>query len=251
MPLQYSIEHEAHGNFVTSQRPIVLSLETNESSIAFFRGELLWKNKSDSFVTTGIMFNAYRDMAHQGQYMCNVMEYTRQFFQMNEVFYNSNWCTPGLGSNKYEDSFLQHFAVNFWPVAYGANASLNEMQDDNKTSREFSVLPINTRTFEGYSSENDYIRVDKFVHCGGNNSGLAWPGSAWNETMTNMPDGNEVNVSTPLMWNQILSPCREVNNKIPYIYFTWDGPNAGSYTAISTPYSSNKNGLCNWPMNPS
>ena len=247
----YSILHQKHGHVMTCYRPIVISLETTDSNVAFFKGTLYRMNESSSWENTGVVFNAYRDEAHTGQYMCNVMEYCRQYFFTNDKFFENQWCgTTPTGQFEYEDMFMQHFYVKFFPVVYGSGASLQEETTNVKKTDQFAVIPTNTRTMEGYSSIDDYIRVDKFVVCSSNGTAVATPGSAWNETLTNMPDGNALDVTTPILWNNIVTPRASRPDKKIQMEFSWDGNNAGSYNVLSGNMTGWKREMEQYPMNP-
>lgn len=246
----YTIHHQKHGHVMTCYRPIVFSLKTSDTNVAFFKGKLFIRDINDNWANTGVVFNAYRDQAHTGQYMCNVMEYCRQYFYTNDKFYNNAWCAATVGGTVYNDMFMQHFYVEFFPVVYGSGASLIEETSNKKNTDQFAVIPTNTRTMEGYSSIDDYIRVDKFVVCSSNGTAVSTPGSAWNETLTNMPDGNYLDVSNPLMWNIIVTPRASRPDKKVQSEWSWSGNNAGSYNLLGSAMSGWKREIEQWYMNP-
>ena len=247
----YTIHHQKHGHVMTCYRPIVLSLKTEDTNVAFFKGMLYRRDETNNWTNTGVVFNAYRDEAHTGQYMCNVMEYCRQFFFTNDKFYHNQWCSVVVsGDYAYNDIFMQHFYVKFYPVVYGSGASLIEETSNTKQCNAFAVIPTNTRTMEGYSSIDDYIRVDKFVVCSSNGTAVSWPGSAWNETLTNMPDGNLLDITTPIMWNMIVTPRAARPDRKNQVEFSWTGANAGGAQFLGVAQPGWERDLQTYPMNP-
>lgn len=184
----WTIMHEAHGKFVTCQRPIVLTLNVTAGAVAHFRGTL-YVDESGTWTDTGIQFNAY----HQdsvNDFTCNAAEYCRDFFKEQEVFYNPNqWCFS------FREMVEREFRIVFYPVEYNASGDLIPDPTDTQTSVSFVVTPTSTEARESTSSLNDNIRLDKFVLNGQNSSAAPWFASSQNRLLSNMPDYNIVDVS--------------------------------------------------------
>ena len=184
----WTIIYEAHGKFVTCQRPIVLTLNVTAGSVAHFRG-LLYVRNVGTWDDTGIQFNAYPEN-DINKFTCNVAEYCRNFYREQEALYNPNqWCF------NFDQMVDREFQVVFYPVEYDLSGNLIPDPKDTATSVSFHVTPTSTEARESTSSLNDNIRLDKFILNGQNSSAAPWFSSSENKLLSNMPDYNVVDVS--------------------------------------------------------
>tara|TARA_R110002074_G_scaffold49585_3_gene126498 strand:+ start:5384 stop:6730 length:1347 start_codon:yes stop_codon:yes gene_type:complete len=185
----WTIKYNAHGKFVTCQRPIVFTLKVTAGAVAHFRGSLYIKNSLGNFIDTGVEFNAYPEN-DINEFSCNAAEYCRDFFIELQSFYNPNqWCL------NFNDMVEREFHIVFYPVEYDASGNLIPDPTDTKTSVSFLVSPTSTEARESTSSLNDNIRMDKFILNGGNSSSAPWFSSAENRLLSNMPAYNTVDTS--------------------------------------------------------
>ena len=201
--IDYQVWDEPHGAFVTCQRPIVLSVRVAAGAPAYFKGQLFIKDINNDWVNTRIIFNAYKSMNDSRIFEVNVMEYCRQYFTTGKGFYLNAYCHSnmlGYAQNGYNEGFMRKFKVIFFPVVYAAGASLQDEDTNTEETNNFVVAPINTRTWKGYSTRNDYIRIDKFVQ-GHGNGAVAFGGSSYCQMRTNMPQYNTLDIDTPNLWN--------------------------------------------------
>jgi hypothetical protein len=191
MAINWNVSQQPHGKFVSSQRPIVIEVRVTGTTIpAFFRG-ILWlesTNGSGNYVDTGIRMNGYSDSAN-GVYSFNVAEYCRQYFTEEGAFYKQDWCTS------FDKMLGRGFKLEMFPVQYAIGGGLSPDSSNNKFTNSFIAVPLNTTTQESNSTANDYIRVDKYVCNGTNNSQTPWTSSAFNRFTTNMPPYNVMDVS--------------------------------------------------------
>ena len=188
--MTFRIENNPQGLFVTCQRPIVIRIKhTSGSTPAYFKGVLLLESSAGSgnYFDTGVVMNGYSEN-DDGFFSFNVAEYCRQYFLEEEAYYSANWC------GNFDRMLSRAFILRVFPVMFNTSGGLIENPDNSKESNPFIVVPNNTMATESTSSENDWIRQDKFVLNGNNSSGLAWPGSSWNRLMTNMPDNNVIDI---------------------------------------------------------
>lgn len=193
--MAWDIYKNAHGKHVTTQRPIVLSVQDDSvSNIIHFRCELLMYNEvSSDYEVTGAQFNAYSD-SDTGIYECNVAEYCRQYIEESPSWYSGIWC-----ANR-NSMYFRKFVVRFNPVVLNPNGTLSVDYNQPKNSASFYAYPINTKTTESLSTQDDYIRIDYFVCDYTNSSGISWFSSSYNRLQTNMPDGNTIDTSLAVGW---------------------------------------------------
>ena len=197
--INWSVYKQPHGNHVTCQRPIVLSVRTSSGQPAHFRGTLFIESPahSNSYTNTEVEFNAYSN-AGDGVFECNVAEYCRQYFIDEQKWFQGTWCLQN-----YDRMFNRRFKVIFNPVIVQSNGTLYSDYDDSKETETFNVLPLNTKPFENHSTDSgvaDYHRIDYFVHPSGNGSGLAAPQPVNYRSLTNMPQRNAINFDRGMAW---------------------------------------------------
>jgi hypothetical protein len=183
----WSIYHEPHGEFVTCQRPIVITTKVTAGVVAHFKG-ILYIKEGAAWVNTEAELNGYGDTNGQ-YYEFNVAEYCRNYFKEEDVFYNQQWC------NTFTDMVEREFKLKIYPVEYDASGNLDPQPADFEYSREFRVVPVNTMARESTSSVNDNIRLDKYVLNGNNSSSVPIGSSSTNRLLSNMPDYNTIDIS--------------------------------------------------------
>jgi len=192
MALNWTIAQDAHGLFVTCQRPIVIRVKVLGTQPAHLVATLLIETSynSGTFVDTGVRINGYRENdSNSNYYSFNVAEYCQNFFDEEEAFYGQQWC------GNFHDMLQRSFKLLINPMLFNNNGGLDLDADDTLESKAFIVTATNTMVEESTSTAEDYIRMDKFVNNGSNNSGLAWNSSSWNRLMTNMPRNNVMDMS--------------------------------------------------------
>ena len=196
--LNWAVENDIHGYFVTCQRPIVIRIGVYNDLYppAHLRGLLFIEdpNNPGEFINTDIQMNGYRDDATtelDHHYTFNLAEYCSNFFKDAPAFYSQNWC------DNFYTMLYRKFFLKIYPVSQQEDGSLDTDWYDELRSDIFTVTETNTMVTESNSSADDYIRLDKFVQNGNNDSGLAWPASPWNRLMTNMPDYQPIDARGP------------------------------------------------------
>ena len=183
----WNIQYEPHGNYVTCQRPIIISTKVTDGAVAHFTGNLYVRDAviSTQWNDTGMQLNAYGNT--DGEYNFNLAEYCRQFF-LEEGIYSAAWCRD------MENMVQREFYLKIYPVEYSESGNLIPNPSDTKDSNSFFSVPLNTKVNEATSASNDYIRIDKFVLNGGNGSSSPLVPESMQHQLSNMPDYNVVDV---------------------------------------------------------
>jgi hypothetical protein len=193
MATTFNIVNDIHGRFVTCQRPIVIRVETITATqpVAHYRGKLFVElvPNSGNFIDTEVRMNGYSDEAGSDFYTFNVAEYCSNYFEDDISFYHQNWC------GSFRSMLWREFILQIEPVLVQNDGSLQVEEGNIVETRKFIVTATNTMVDEQTSTLNDYIRMDKFVCNGNNDSGAAWFNSSKNKLMTNMPNNNVLDIS--------------------------------------------------------
>lgn len=178
--LQFTVD--LNRRFYTAYRPIILQCYINDPDVAFVRAELFVQTTPIStFVSTGVLLNAYEMPSTPNRYFMNIMEYCRPYI-------SSGLCPlltfPGFA---YPPSYCEsaRFYVEAWPVRYSSTA-VGQLVDDLTSgahSNAAVVVATNTDEQTHTSASGQYLWLDKY--CIANNGTQ----SASHATMplTNMP----------------------------------------------------------------
>ena len=242
MALNWEINNEPHGLFVTCYRPIVIGVKVTGNQPAHIQGTLLMEESAGEgeFSDTGIRMNGYSDFTNNsdGIYTINVADFCRPFFPNEAAFYDTNLC------GNWNKMLSRAFKLRINPVLYQTNGALQVDQDDSLVTNAFVVSPTITKASESTSMGNDYIRLDKFVNNGENNSAVVWnDDSDWNVLTSNMPQNNVIDINSGFYYYQTLllrgvvgrnNYCRVWNNTTGASYdFSFGSANEALHRYVS------------------
>jgi len=150
-------------NFYTAYRPIILEIQCGDPDVAFIRGELFMKPTagSGSWVSTGVLINAYQKTNQPTSYSMNIMEYCRPYVStsMSHLFTFPGWTLPpDVGESC-------RFYVHAWPVRYSSTAVGQILDDMGSGEDSRSCIVIGANTDEKTSTEHGggYTQIDKYV----------------------------------------------------------------------------------------
>ncbi len=164
--------------YYTAYRPIILQTFINDSDVAFVRGQLFVQTyPGGSFVSTGVLINAYEEPSTPNRYSMNIMEYCRSYISTGYCPLFS-WNGFMLNPSQTESA---RFYVKCWPVRY-SNTAIGQLVDDYDNeidSNEAVVIGANTDESTHFS----FGDLDKYV-LGKNGS---YPTKHPAQPLTNMP----------------------------------------------------------------
>ena len=168
--------------FYTAYRPIIVQAYTSDSDVAFVRGQIFVQTApGSSFVSTGVLINAYEEPKNPNRYSMNIMEYCRSYISTGLcplLSWNGFMVTP-----PYTES--ARFYVKCWPVRY-SNTAVGQLVDDYDNeinTSECVVIAANTDERTATDSSGRFMFLDKYV-LGPNGSYAANHGA---KPLTNMP----------------------------------------------------------------
>jgi len=179
--------------FYTAYRPIILKISISDPDVAFIRGELFYQSSpSASFVSTGVLMNAYQRKGNASMFEMNIMEYCRPYVSKG-ICPVVSWQGFSLHPSSAESC---SFYVHAWPVRYSTTA-VGQVIDDlpsGKDSLSCVVVGLNTdeKTSTDYNHANHHI--DKYVLGKNGNK----PASTTCMPMTNAPFPAHQGVQHPL-----------------------------------------------------
>jgi len=161
-PGSISFTKDLHRRFYTAYRPIILQAYINDSDVAYVRGQLFVQTApGSSFVSTGVLINAYEEPSHPNRYSMNIMEYCRAYISSGlcPLFsWNGFIVTPS-----YTES--ARFYVKCWPVRY-SNTAVGQLVDDYNSevdSKTTVVIAANTNESTSTESNGLFLHLDKYV----------------------------------------------------------------------------------------
>ena len=227
MATSFSIVNNIHGRFVTCQRPIVVRVRTTSTTdtVAHYRGKLFVEDLpySGNFVDTEIRMNGYSDDGDDF-FSFNLAEYCSNYFEDEPAFYEQNFCLY------FRKMLCRQFILQIEPVLVANDGSLFVDEGNIKETKKFVVTSTNTMVDEENSTAGDYIRMDKFVCNGANDSGIGWFNSAKNKLTTNMPQHQVIDVDKGFFYFlPIILRNEGLSNRTPILRVT---NNAGLFNDI-------------------
>ena len=148
--------------FYTCYRPIVVKVSCSDTDVAFIRAELMvQQNPGGSFISTGVLINAYEDLNINNRYAMNIMEYCRPYVSRGLT---PIYTFPGFSIHPaYVESC--RFYVHAWPVRY-SSTGVGQLVDDmaeGKDSKQCIVVGLNTDEKTTTGGGGDYQFIDKYV----------------------------------------------------------------------------------------
>lgn len=152
----------AHRGFYSAYRPIELTVYDASVDTAFIRGELFIESPllSGTFVSTGIMINAYARADYPESYDFNLMEYCRNYVSPGvcPILSTSTWLLPGIFET-------DRFRLEAWAVKHSQTTSggLYDDLSDVITSNSFDAIGTITHDEDSGDETNDYTAIDRFV----------------------------------------------------------------------------------------
>lgn len=195
--INWDIVHDIHGRFVTCQRPILLQIKCPDVAVLYFKAEMQIKEpaiQGDDWIYTDVVCRGYHDKDFN-TFTFNFAEYVKNYFAVNYLWINQALCQVIPASETWKEMFQRDFRFRIYPVVIQEDGTSVDVTDDDKYSRRFSVVELNTKGNEITCSWfNDKIRIDNFVNgtCDGasydNTYGeLDYLGPEYHRAMTNMP----------------------------------------------------------------
>jgi hypothetical protein len=179
---EISFTRDLTRHFYTAYRPIILDIYCSDTDVAFIRAELYVQyTNGGTWMSTGVLMNAYQKANNPDKYSMNIMEYCRPYISttISHIYTYPGWSVhPSSGESA-------RFYVHAWPVRYSSTA-IGQLIDDmpgGKDSKECIVVALNTDEKTSTAYGGGYTDIDKYVLSKNGNIG-AVPNCM---PMTNMP----------------------------------------------------------------
>tara|TARA_R110002074_G_scaffold161515_3_gene319710 strand:+ start:2734 stop:4131 length:1398 start_codon:yes stop_codon:yes gene_type:complete len=170
--------------FYSVYRPIIYTAQSNDSDVAFARGELYIEEIWDSgnFVSTGILLDGYGTPMNPNTYQFNVMEHCRHFVGKSDFLDNS-----GGGAQYTAQDECKRFYLRMWAVRY-SGVTANALYDDDDGAvdgRTFIGVDCTTHDTQAYEPNDRHGNICNLVM--GDNG---WVLPKNHQLLTEMPPGS-------------------------------------------------------------
>ncbi len=256
MAVQWNIVSNTHGRMVTCQKPIVITMRTNNIQVSHFKIDLQIRALEETlddggWISTELNVCAYPDGPPDNNnytyYTVNFAEYCSNYFNLSSQVLMDSYCpnnsiinpfiltNPGVVSTtNFNYMFQREFRAKIHPITITGDGAYDEETDNYDFCKEFMCVNLNTNDNETTSANSvfDNIRINDFVNgfvtSNSNNANNYGQGSYGSDKrqklLTNMP-------GVAAVGQEPEEPVQTINLKDKKVHWVGYGWNFNDFSA--------------------